>query len=103
MDISSDDDTPLVSIPNGKPRSARQNGKADSRNANGKRLLDPSSDLSDDDRPLVRLWLFMHFMNDSSSLFNRLKELRAHRIRLPSAVPQPRHQLRWKKATTMLP
>jgi DNA topoisomerase I len=53
MSSSSDDDTPLVAISNGVGSHNHQNGTANARNVNGKRPKASSSDLSEDDRPLV--------------------------------------------------
>jgi hypothetical protein len=102
MDTSSDDDTPLVALPNGKGSNGRQNGKADSRNANGKRLLDPSSDLSEDDRPLVSLLSLIYFMDNDSDLLDRLKESRAPRARRLLAALRLQHLKIAKTATMML-
>jgi hypothetical protein len=55
MSSSSDDDTPLGSIPNGFANHTLQNGNGAYMNKNGKRRFDESSDLSDDEQPLVGL------------------------------------------------
>jgi len=53
MSSSSDDDTPLIAVSNGVGSHSHRNGTANAYNVNGKRPKASSSDLSEDDRPLV--------------------------------------------------
>ncbi|KAG8830072.1 DNA topoisomerase 1 [Serendipita sp. 399] len=54
MQLSSDDDTPLVAVANNISTQKQGKGDANGHKANGKRALDSSSEFSEDERPLAK-------------------------------------------------
>lgn len=83
MSSSSGDDIPLVAVSNGLGSHSHQNGAANARNTNSKRRMADSSDLSEDDRPLVSF--------EICSLYYRVTYIpttQAKRVKPATAAPR---------------